>query len=90
MTPVEEGVVDDPKKYDWSGHNFLAAEKESPVPLDLLDLYANLGKNQNERCIGYRALALNYQGLDVDLLNQRVAVLGDEAFKKRIKEKKQE
>ncbi len=85
LNPVNAGVIDDPKKYAWSGYSALAGNSKPEVKLDRHPLYTQLGETDLERQIAYRTLVHNHQGDDLDLLNKRAGVLGDSAFKKKFK-----
>jgi len=85
LNPVKANVVSDPKQYAWSGYSALACGKDSPLKLDFHNLYKELGANSVERQIAYRALVMNYQGEEIDLLNRRAGVLGSPEFKSKIK-----
>ena len=87
LNPVKANVVSDPKSYIWSGYPSLACGKEGPIKLDRNDLYLHLGANPTERRIAYRALVLNQQGIELDLMNRRAGVLGDSEFRRKIKNK---
>ena len=84
LNPVKARIVDSPKQFPWSGHNLLAMGGSSAIVLDYHDAYKELGKSPEERQVAYRALVVNYQGEDLDLLNRRAGILGDREFKKRI------
>jgi putative transposase len=84
INPLKAGMVRMPQDYRWSGFAKLAHGKEGEFKLDLHELYQELGRTEQERQIGYRAIVLNYQGEELDLLNQRQGILGESDFKSKI------
>lgn len=87
LNPVKAQMVETPGEYAWSGHAALAQGQKNALKLDWHPIYEQLGKNELERQIAYRALVNNMQGSELDLLNQRVSILGDKDFKKEIRNK---
>lgn len=85
LNAVKAGLATTPDQYPWSGFSFLGKGKKSSLNLDVFTLYEQLGKNSFERQIAYRALVLNAQGEDLDLMNARASILGDRDFKKQLK-----
>ena len=85
LNPVKANIADDPKNYTWSGHSWLAYGKEPSIKVDMHELYNGLGHNSAERQVAYRALVANYHGDELDLLDRRAGVLGDEDFKDKVK-----
>ena len=85
LNSVKARVVAEPQKYIWSGYARLGYGEKAAIKLDQHDLYMNLGANDTERQIAYRALVMNYPGEDLDLMNQRASILGDRTFKKNLK-----
>jgi putative transposase len=75
------------KSYKWSAFSYLAHGKSSDIKIDLHELYTNLGGNDYERQIVFKALIKNYQGETIDFLNRRADVLGDRDFKNEVKKK---
>ena len=87
LNPVKANLVSNPADYLWSGHKTLAAGYESAFKIDHHHLYTALGKNDKERQIAYRALIQTNLGEELDLLDRRVCILGDDEFKKKIRKK---
>ena len=85
LNPVKSGMVADPKDYRWSGYKTLAFGKDSGVKLDTHDLLRDLAAHRQEREIAYRALVLNQQGEDLNLMERRAGILGDADFKEKVK-----
>lgn len=85
LNPVKANLVVNPADYRWSGYQELAYGKRSLVDLNSHQIYEELGANNRERQIAYKAFVFNYQGEDLDLMNKRAGILGDKAFKGRIK-----
>jgi len=82
LNPVKAAMVKDPREYPWSGFSTLAYGKSGFIRLDVINLYRGLGVNARERQIAYKALVLNYQGEDLNLLDKRAGALGDREFKR--------
>jgi len=87
LNPVKAGLTTDPTQHKWTGYAQLAGGGKSILKLDTHELYSNLGTQAREREIAYRALVLNYQGEEVDLMEHRGSIIGDKEFKKRIRGK---
>ncbi|MCD4780563.1 MAG: transposase [Candidatus Omnitrophica bacterium] len=87
MNPVRARLVNDPSEYNWSCYNVLSKGKRAEIQIDRHDIYKELGRNNTERQIAYRALIISSQGDELDLLNKRAGILGDADFKSRIKRK---
>lgn len=85
LNPVRAKLVDIPQNYLWSGFQTLGAGESGSFRLDVHGLYTQLGPTPFERQIAYRALVLNSQSDDLDLLHMRASVLGDREFKKSLK-----
>lgn len=83
LNPVKAGMVTDPKNYKWGGYKTLGLGQISGVDLTQHELYQNLGTTPEERQIAYRAIVLNSQMEEIDLLNKRAGVLGDKEFKEK-------
>jgi putative transposase len=87
LEPVKRNISKDPSDYLWGAYNFLALGKASKIKLDVHELYKNLGNSIKERQISYRALVLNSQGDDLNLLERKAGILGETDFKNEIKSK---
>ncbi len=88
LNPANAHMVASAQDYAWSGYGMLAHGQKGPLVLDFHLLYLQLGRSDSERQIAYRALVHNLQSDPLDLLNRRVCILGDRAFKKEIKNKR--
>lgn len=87
LNPVKAKIVSSANDYTWSGYGLLASGNKSALSLDTHSVYKDLGANPKERQIAYRALVSAHLADDLELLERRVCVLGDEEFRKKIKGK---
>lgn len=55
LNPVRVGIVDDPRHYPWSSYRRNALGADDPL-LTMHPVYAELGKQDVERCTAYRRL----------------------------------
>src|SRR5207244_3119993 len=86
LNPVKAHLVNDAKDYPWAAYGHLAHGKEAPIKIDTHSVYLDMGRNSSERQISYRALVMNYPETELDLMERRAGILGDNDFKNRIKE----
>ena len=84
FNPVKSGQVQEPREYKWSGYRHLAYGEGLPLEMNQHTLYEQLGSNDMERQIGYRAVVAHITE-ELDLLDKRTRILGDKAFKKEVK-----
>jgi len=83
--PVKNGLVQEPKAFEWSGHKQLAFGEKGDIALDEHDLYQNLGHTPVERQLVYRTLVAQKFGAELDLDNRKAGILGSKEFKKAVK-----
>jgi putative transposase len=62
LNPVRAGLVDDPKKYDWSSHTFYT-DNSSKVPLNPSQSYLGLDQSPSQRRAIYNALTRMWQNV---------------------------
>lgn len=78
--PMTAKLIRDPKDYLWSGHGLLAYGEASRINLKLHSLYLAFGSNVEERQFAYRAFVWNPNVEELDLLNRKGTILGDDKF----------
>ena len=88
FNPMKSGISAHPKQYKWCGHNALAYGAKTPLPVALHSLYLGLGRTSQERQDAYRLLIKTLPDENLDLLKKRSCILGDRAFKQKIKMQK--
>lgn len=84
LNPVRAGIVNDPKAWPWSSHNFTTGDHIAPVWLDIAWLLSQFGQSPELAVVRYRQFVLDGIGKSSPLKDiQHQIVLGDQAFVER-------
>ena len=85
MNPVKAKLAKSPQDFRWSGFAALGFGRKREVALDQHEYFTEGCRTKKSQRKAYCEMVMNYKGIEVDPLKTHGAIIGDSAFKEKVR-----